>query len=522
MTNSTRSEMTNVKLSTLLFLKTGKINALIVTLVFTRMRFFQTIIIAGVLIFGWGNVTAQFNPACAWPEDTTAWIEDYTGTLEMAEESIQDDHRKQILEIYQDRGKSIIKKMRERHFLFSDTIQTYLDNIKDHIVLHNPVPGSIDPEIYVYRSNVPNAACIGEGTIYFNIGLIRYLENESQVAFVMAHELAHLYLDHVNERIIKEVNYLNSKTTKKDVAEIKKSKYGSYTRFREWIKDNAYSSNRHTRTSESEADSLAIIMLSKSDYDLSSATAALKILDTVDVEKYSYEFNIKEQFDCEQYPFKDHWLQEEELLLGFGKSHSDLAIDKDSSKTHPDIDKRIVSAKRLIEQYSTGQGEKFIQGEEIFHEIIRQSEFEIVEAAYEFENYGIAFYYALAILKAYDNDSYLRGIIGTCLSKLYDARMEYKYNDYVPTPKPELDESLAQTLTFLNKLKKNDLKNLGYYFMERNYEKHMNNEHFVYGLYLVNKTKGVSGEAGNTCDYYNEHFPQGKFKEEINKKLIEN
>src|SRR5579864_1218538 len=43
---------------------------------------------------------------------------------------------------------------------------------------------------------VPFANTLSTGTIYVSTGLISMLDNEAQLAYVLAHEMAHVYLDH--------------------------------------------------------------------------------------------------------------------------------------------------------------------------------------------------------------------------------------------------------------------------------------------------------------------------------------
>ncbi|HYL79097.1 MAG TPA: M48 family metalloprotease, partial [Bryobacteraceae bacterium] len=43
---------------------------------------------------------------------------------------------------------------------------------------------------------VPFANTLSTGTIYVSTGLVSMLDNEAQLAYVLAHEMAHVYLDH--------------------------------------------------------------------------------------------------------------------------------------------------------------------------------------------------------------------------------------------------------------------------------------------------------------------------------------
>ena len=79
----------------------------------------------------------------------------------------------------------------------------YLQLIVDEIVKANQSLQGKTFKCYFSRSGVPNATYIGEGIILFHMGLFQRLENESQAAFVIGHELAHFLLQHSENGIDK-------------------------------------------------------------------------------------------------------------------------------------------------------------------------------------------------------------------------------------------------------------------------------------------------------------------------------
>lgn len=56
----------------------------------------------------------------------------------------------------------------------------------------------------VHNDSVLNAFCIAGGHIYFYTGIIKFLDSDSQLAGVMAHEIAHAERRHTTLRIFKE------------------------------------------------------------------------------------------------------------------------------------------------------------------------------------------------------------------------------------------------------------------------------------------------------------------------------
>ena len=74
--------------------------------------------------------------------------------------------------------------------------ERYLDQMVQRIVTN------AEPDAFTYRVRLVedpgyNAFTPGGGSVYVTTGLLRTLSNEAQVAFVLAHEIAHVKLGHV-------------------------------------------------------------------------------------------------------------------------------------------------------------------------------------------------------------------------------------------------------------------------------------------------------------------------------------
>jgi len=62
-------------------------------------------------------------------------------------------------------------------------------------------------EVFIINEDVLNAFACPGGYMYFYTGLIKYLENESQLAGVMAHEMAHVELRHSTRQMTDYYGY---------------------------------------------------------------------------------------------------------------------------------------------------------------------------------------------------------------------------------------------------------------------------------------------------------------------------
>ena len=78
----------------------------------------------------------------------------------------------------------------------------HLDSMRDAILESNDLryADDFDWQIKIIDKDVLNAFCAPAGYMYYYTGLINYLENEAELAGVMAHEMAHADRRHVRRR----------------------------------------------------------------------------------------------------------------------------------------------------------------------------------------------------------------------------------------------------------------------------------------------------------------------------------
>src|SRR5687768_16680775 len=76
--------------------------------------------------------------------------------------------------------------------LIDDTVTQYLSSITDRLLKDAPrLRERIS--IYAMKSASMNAFATPDGMILVNLGLIARMDNEDELAFVIAHEIAHVY-----------------------------------------------------------------------------------------------------------------------------------------------------------------------------------------------------------------------------------------------------------------------------------------------------------------------------------------
>lgn len=122
-----------------------------------------------------------------------------------------------------------------------------IDSLIEKICVHNQI-NKTDIKLHILEKDEVNAFALPDGHLVLFTGLIDFVENQDELSGVLAHEMAHIELNHVSQKLIKEVglNTLISITTGGAGAEI--------------IKETAFllSSTAFDRGMEKEADLQAV------------------------------------------------------------------------------------------------------------------------------------------------------------------------------------------------------------------------------------------------------------------------
>jgi predicted Zn-dependent protease len=101
-------------------------------------------------------------------------------------------------------GRKFNNELQKHLELIKDpSIQKYIDGIGDNIISQLDYK-PFDFNFYIYNASDPNAFAIPAGYIYISTGLITLAENESELAGVLSHEIAHVTARHIAEKIEKD------------------------------------------------------------------------------------------------------------------------------------------------------------------------------------------------------------------------------------------------------------------------------------------------------------------------------
>lgn len=448
----------------------------------------------------------------ATSSQTSAMLQSIQRDYERDIEKLPKENNKELKEQYTERYENLVAEIKAGAVITDTKVTDYFDNILKEILAANPDIRSRNVRLLIYRSEAPNASCLGEGTLYLNLGLINRFENESQIAFTVCHELAHLTKNHVNTAIRKTVNHLYSKETQAELKRIEKEEYRKVSQAMALLKGYVYDARKHSRLHEEEADAVGLAYLKNTKYDATAALSMLEILDKVELFKYQEEIALQEKFDFSpDYPFKERWLKPEDKMT-FGEQE-DKDWNKDSLKTHPDCQKRIGLLKTLLAEYEPADRVLFAQSEADFEYMKTVSDFEIVAEAYEYRNLDLCIFYSLQLLKKYPKNAYLHATLGKAFYLYFRARHDHKGSNYVSKPDEDYGTAYEAVAIFLNNLRTSEISKVGYYYVNNQDAALLSYEEFFYAYLLSLKMTGNAEELMRMKKRFLETFPKSEKKQ---------
>jgi hypothetical protein len=414
----------------------------------------------------------DFTPATENPTLLANLLNQYQQRYKDDLSQLPSGNRKDYVEIYGERWKDIQEKFDKQEIYTAADAQDYLDKLVSAIVKGNPELQHSSFRCYLSRAYIPNAAYIGEGIILFNMGLFDRLTDESQVAFILCHEISHYYLRHQEKSIEKYVNMINSPEVQAQLRKIKGTEYHRREQLEGLVKGLAFDSRRHSRDHESEADSMAVELMRHTAFALTGATSTLALLDSVDKDDFDVETCLQRTFNPGDYPFKIKWIAREEGLLG---GHARLKKDSreglaDSLKTHPDCPLRIRLIMPLVEARNdqlvvAPAGRAFVIDSVKFVQLRERCRYEIIEYAFVSGEYTQSLWLALELLQQRPSDAYAVAQVGRVLNGIYQAQKTHTLGKVVDLPAPYYAENYNSLLQFVQNLYLVDLASISYYFL---------------------------------------------------------
>lgn len=256
--------------------------------------------------------------------------------------------QKKYKEIWEDRTGFITSAIEANNFILDGDIYNYINQIINDLTNGNPSLIKQKQLLLIDRSASVNAYAIGGNIIAVNLGLVTFSKSREEIALVVAHELSHNILNHAENSMKERAVWLTSEEYKNSLNAVLDSKYERLTKLKKVMESYTFSRSKHHRYHESDADSLAIVLLKNS--NISFDPKAFLRLDSTDNEyKEPLKNSTKNYLTSYNIPIEDWWFTKRTKGLS-SKSYNfkDTANINDSLKTHPDCVDRYEKTKGLI------------------------------------------------------------------------------------------------------------------------------------------------------------------------------
>ncbi len=326
--------------------------------------------------------------------------------------------------------------------VFGDDITTYINKVADEVLKNYPDLRK-ELQFYALKSSSVNSICTSQGYIFVNVGLIAKMKSEAELAFVIAHEVAHY----------KDEHSLNSYFENIDL-EKGKGQYRNLT-----FDDKIDAMFKNSRDTELKADSAGTVIYLSSSY---SVTAPISSLDML---HYSYLPFEEVSFD-KNFFNSDSFIVPSSLFLDSVKVISRVEDYNDTEHTHPNILKRKQKVNELLDGKDNSGKKLYVVSEAEFKHVKMLAQFEQVRLNLMGKSYGEAIYNSYVMLKHYPNNQFLRISIAKAL---YGLALYKNIEEFQKVAKSyiQVEGQSQQVHSMLKQMSKKQLNSLALSYTKR-------------------------------------------------------
>jgi hypothetical protein len=387
--------------------------------------------------------------------------------------------------------------VRSGKVLYGDPLTNYANEVLDKLKAASDE--DLDHiQLYTLKSNEVNAFATHQGVIFITVGLIGQLENEAQLAFVLAHELTHVIKKH------SQLSYQHTQDL------IKEARYGngSFSSYYKYSKDN-----------EEDADKDGFKLAIEAGYDANALNKTFTVLlySYLPIDEMKVDYTLWEN---QGFTIKDNLKIEEDKIKEISAEED---VD-DEYHTHPNISSRRRNVANVFKAYKNSKDkDTYVSGsEKEFLDLRTLARFEMTNIYIQKADYVKGLYHTMIMRKLYPENEFLingQSMIWYGLSA-FEARSDHTPYSF----SYKRQEGEIQHLYYLfNKLDKNQLSTLATQQIWQNRIKYPNNE-FLKTLGKEVLVDFVSYDDNGLSSFGSEYITDGidssKIEEEVDESKL--
>lgn len=381
------------------------------------------------------NFDVDYSPLKAQGEIPLEIIKTSTTKYEEDKETItRQDNRK----TRQDKDKFFLQSsfvidemMRSGQVLFNDDLSSYVNQVADKLLAHDAALRK-KLNFYVVKSSAVNAFATDRGSIFINIGLLARLEDEAQLAYILAHEIVHYQEKHNIQTYV-------------EFAKIEReSSYQRSKNYERLVEKNSYS-----KELEREADDKGLEIFLKSGYSFESLLGVFDVLDLAHAPYTNMPFN-PQFLETAEIKFTSKYLLENVDKI------EPYEVDSDKS-THPSVSERRGGLLDKLIGKPENKTSKFLVSETTFNHIRKTARFELCNLYLKRQAYVSAIYHAYVLLQEHPNNQFLRKTVAKSLYGLAQYKNAERYDEVIPYGYKNYQGEIQKAYYLFEKLESKDL-----------------------------------------------------------------
>ena len=348
-----------------------------------------------------------------------------------------------------------------KNIYFNVEFDEYLKQLITLIKSNNSEIQNLDIRPYYFYDETPNASMLIDGAMFVHLGLFDIIENESQLAMILAHEISHYSHQHSYTGIKNHIEEYNSEDNRIKIIEANREGIDRADRILNIIKDKTISYKQHSRERENEADSVGLEYLRKTPYALDEAITGIQILKKCDTESFDMNVVLKKAFASDKGNFNENWLKKSTSIgekLRFKLSDA----QKDSLRTHPKTEFRYEKLRSNIKDYSPGDIMEL--SSQTFEKMKIEFKYQIVLFLISEMNLSKAMYYILKYQNEGDESVLLKEKLVEILDLMEKSLDNHTLGKYVEARNPYYMKEYNNLLIFIDNLNVSD-----FHILKENY-----------------------------------------------------